>query len=326
MMRLSAIPFRTSVLAAALGIAACSGGGGGGALATGKGEGSATGPVAVKSSSDATPEGAYNGTLRDATSQAKMQLVILENGELWGVYGQDDSSTFWIDGFSHGKAVAQARSMRIDDLRDYGNLSPASAPMEARYDGSARTLSGTIAGPDGDLALEAGAVTDGAIYEYRAPANPAKLAGSWPLQSLRHGAGSVSIHADGGLHAAVIGGCEAHGSALPRPSGKNVFDVRMTYGPLCEEPGKQVAGIGVVYPVPGSALQLVIAVTDTEREFGDLLLAGPPPTVQSDAAPEGAAPAPGAPAGAAASAPMNLTPSATAPAPPSLPMSFRPRH
>ena len=145
----------------------------------------------MKSFSTASPEGAYNGTLRDATSQAQMQLVILENGEFWAVYGQDDSSTFWVDGFTHGKAVSQAGSVRIDDLRDFGHLPPTSAPMNGRYDDSANALSGTITGPDGDIAIEAGRVTDGALYEYHAPADPVQLAGLWGMQSMRHGAGTL---------------------------------------------------------------------------------------------------------------------------------------
>ncbi len=316
MLRLSAIPFRTSVLAAVISVAACSGGGGGGS------SDSATSSTPVKSFSTATLEGAYNGTLRDATSQAQMQLVILENGEFWAVYGQDDSSTFWVDGFTHGKAVSQAGSVRIDDLRDFGHLPPTSAPMNGRYDDSANTLSGTITGPDGDIAIEAGRVTDGALYEYHAPADPVQLAGLWGMQSMRHGAGTLSIHADGGLHASSNQGCTAYGSAKPRSSGRNVFDVQMTYGPLCEEPDKQVSGVAVVYPMPGSALQLFIAVTDSEREFGDLLLAGAASPGPTDAPAPGAQPS-ASPALPPSPTPVDLAPLPPSPAPPSLSMSFR---
>ena len=165
---------------------------------------------------------------------------------------------------------------------------PLTIPWRTRF-------SGTIAASEGAIALDG--TPDTAPYDYNAAANPAQLSGLWKTESTHHGPGFLSIHADGGLFLSSDSGCTAYGSARPRASNKNVFDVQLTYGSLCMDSGSSATGVALAYPIPGSGAQLLLAVVNSGRTSGELVLGG--------SAPPAPATTPGAPIKPPAPAPPN---------------------
>jgi hypothetical protein len=65
--------------------------------------------------------------------------------------------------------------------------------------------------------------------------------------------------------------CTISGNVAPRPSGKNVFDVTLSFGAVCGN-WSNLAGTGVAlaYPV-GAQTQLLIAVTDNANQQGRVI-------------------------------------------------------
>lgn len=59
------------------------------------------------------------------------------------------------------------------------------------------------------------------------------------------------------------GGCSFSGTTTTRASGKNVFDIALTFGAApCRQPNHAMSGIALSYPVAGGKRQLVIAGND----------------------------------------------------------------
>ena len=50
-----------------------------------------------------TAEGAYAGTLGGNTSSTDFQLIVLESGEFWSLYGGQTSTDFNVAGFLQGE-------------------------------------------------------------------------------------------------------------------------------------------------------------------------------------------------------------------------------
>ena len=96
----------------------------------------------------------------------------------------------------------------------------------------------------------------------------AVIAGSWSLTTL-DGDGLTMNVQNNGSFTAVSSGCGFGGTVAPRASGKNVFDVQLTFGPApCALPGQRAAGIAVAYPLGNGRTQLLVAVVTPDRSAG----------------------------------------------------------
>ena len=59
------------------------------------------------------------------------------------------------------------------------------------------------------------------------------------------------------------------GSLTPRTSGKNVFNLAVTFGPApCYLPNKNANGIAITYALTNGKSQFVAAVIDDTRTYG----------------------------------------------------------
>ena len=73
------------------------------------------------------------------------------------------------------------------------------------------------------------------------------------------------------LSAVSSGGCRFTGTILPRPSGKNVFNVNIVFGAApCLLASQSSAGIGVFIPSGPGRGQLTVLVTDGARSVGEV--------------------------------------------------------
>lgn len=207
-------------LAAVAALSACGGGGGGDAGAP------VAPPTAVVNASN-TAQGIWDGTL---TGGFNASVAILENGETWGiyssgntlvgaVYGQTTSTNTTFAGNGLGFDFAQRRS---ESGTYTGNVSPKSTISFVTNDGT--RFSGSY-----DTA-------------YDQPASLANLAGSYSgfavTGTTQNPLLRVSISANGAINASVTSGnlsCAATGTATPRASGKNIFDIRLNFtGGFCD--------------------------------------------------------------------------------------------
>lgn len=189
----------------------------------------------------ASAEGAYEGTLTGGTSDA-FQLIILENG----------------DRFTSG------------DARDFGTVPSTSGSIASTFV-EGRSIEGTVSASGRTISFSGEASPEGS-YDYNAPATLETITGDWDLFGLDGSRVAVSIGANG-TFASASAGCSFSGAFAPRASGKNVFDVTVTFGPApCDLPGQTATGIGISsLPTGTGTNQLIVGLVDASRQLGIML-------------------------------------------------------
>ncbi len=219
----------TTVLASAL--AACGGGG--------------------DSASTIAAEGIWGGTTSGGTLTA---LIVLEDGETWGAYGNDNVSSP-AAGVLQGQ-LSTSGNVVSGSLRDVSLL--GSEPSNV-------SISGTTV-PKSSLNLLLGGTTSlNMTYDasYDTPASLATMAGTYTGTALSSDGideGSTVVLTQGGAistSSATATGCTGSGSVALRNSSKAVVNFSITF-----------SGTGCLFP-PGTVIQGVAQVTG-----GDLVVIG----------------------------------------------------
>lgn len=231
-------------------LSGCGGGGGGGGGAT-----------VAASTTVASPQGVYQGTF---SSGGTHHTLILENNQFYTIYGSTVAGAFTVEGFLQGNGNASGGNFTATDVKDAtaaGQLLTGS--LSATYTAS-NSLSGTLT-EGGNTVNFTGAGVVASVYDYNAPAGLNDIAGIWNTTSLQGYASTFNIAASGAF-TATSGACDFSGSFKPRASGKNVFDVTMTFGPApCILAGQTLTGIGIDFMLNNGKRQLMIAELDATR-------------------------------------------------------------
>lgn len=240
-----------SVLGCVALLAGCGGGGGGSTSTTTMG----------------TAEGVYSGTSTGGTSSA-FTLLILENGDYWNLYGTRTGSVLSVAGIVQGTGTSNNAAFTSSNAKDFGSIPAVSATVSATYNTTAQTITGTLSATGGVISFTGGPAT-GSLYNYSTPATLSSLSGAWTVTSTSGESIAINVAPAGTFTAVGISGCSFSGTATPRPSGKNVFNTTMTFGPApCGLPNQTASGIAVVYPLTSGQTQVVFAQVDSTRSFG----------------------------------------------------------
>lgn len=176
-----------------------------------------TAPVA------ATAEGFWVG---NSSTGVRTALAILENGETWGVYASSTS----ILGALYGNTTSNGTSL-TGAGSDF-NI-PSRSVSSATYSGSYTPKAKINVNTSGGISFAGTYDTD-----YDRPASLTSVAGNFSGQGVSGSSPvqgvSVNISSTGVVTVPSTLGCSASGSIAPRPSGKNVFNVSMTFfGAAC---------------------------------------------------------------------------------------------
>lgn len=202
---------RLTALAAALVLSACGGGGGG----------DVDGTTTTPTTTTASAEGFWVGTTAKGTT---VNLAILENGETWGLYGNSSSLTGAVYGITSTSGTSLSGS-------GYG------FDFVTRTSGSG-TYTGNVTTKD-RISMN---VSDGTILtgtydpSYEQPASVASVAGTytgWAVTgSIDPQATTVVVDVNGNISSSFVSGsltCTTSGTATPRASGKNIFNLQLTF-------------------------------------------------------------------------------------------------
>lgn len=214
-----------------------------------------------------SPEGAYSGTLVGSPS-TDFRLLTLENNEFWTLYGTEVVDGFGVAGFVQGSGSASSSGYSSSNVRDFGFSPARAATMSASYNAPAGTISGTF-NNSGALVSFSGNRIPATTYSYDAPASLAAVVGPWSLEALTGETVAFTVAADGGVTGSTSLACSFTGTLVPRPSGKNVFNLSIAFGPApCPLPNQTASGIGLSIPLVGGGRQLIVAATNAARTEG----------------------------------------------------------
>ena len=235
-----------------LALAGCGGGGGGG------GNGGGGGASAAPSG---TAEGAYFGTLSDGRQHYSL---VLENGQFYTLYGSSSANIFAVNGFLQGNGNSNNGSFSATDVKDAAaNGSVSAATLSASYVAGS-SLNGSLT-EGANVVTFTGTPIPNTVYVYNAAASLSSITGTWNLTSLRGFPVTLNIAA-AGTFTATSSGCAFTGTIKPRSSGKNVFDVNLTYGAApCILAGASLSGIAISYTIGTGQQELAIAAIDQAR-------------------------------------------------------------
>lgn len=242
----------------AITLAACGGGGSGGTPVT----------TAAPAPAPAAPvQGAFQGALTGSTS-SQFQLLALDNGAFWAMYGIPSGNEFLVRGFIQGTATQSNGSLASTDVKDFGTNPPLAGNMTGSI--SATTISGAVGTTSGSVGFNGTAITPAnSTYDYNTAANLTSITGSWALSGLDGTTAVVTIGTNGAFSGSNAG-CSISGTIVPRASGKNVFDVSVVSGTSpCLAPGSTSTGIAVTYLLTGSTTrELIVAGVNGARTSG----------------------------------------------------------
>ena len=203
----------------------------------------------------ATAEGFWEGP---ASTGVSVALAVLETGETWGVYTSSGS----IVGALYGSTTSSGTTLSGSG-KDFN--------IPSRTVGSG-TYSGTFAAKSSiNVTTSTGSTLSGTYKTaYDQPASLAALAGTFsgvgvsgasPVQTV-----SVTIASSGTITVPASLGCSAAGTATPRPSGKNIFDVAMTFtGSNCAL-GNGASTTGIAYYEAATGRVLVMAMNAAKSD------------------------------------------------------------
>ncbi len=208
----------------------------------------------------ASAEGFWNGTTSTGYTGS---IVVLENGETWGYYVLGNI----LYGALYGVTATSANSLSGSGA-DF-NLATR-VVTQGTYSGSFREQS-TIS-----LSTSLGTTFTG-VYgtTYSTPASLTTLAGVFAGQALTGKtapqAATVTITATGQLSIPASLGCSTAGTVAPRSSGKNIFDLNLTFtGSSCAL-GNGSTAKGILY-YDSASKQILAMGMNTAKTDGFIAL------------------------------------------------------
>ena len=190
----------------------------------------------------------------NSSAGTTINAVILETGELWSISSLNGT----VYGLDHGTVTLSGASYYSSGTSYAGNITEYNIPNGAVTPGS---ISGTFVPQTSLNATSAFAeATFSATYStaYDTPASLSALAGTYSHADYNGNPVSVSVNATGAFSGSS-GSCTFSGTATPRSSGKNVFNIAATFnGGSCALGTKTVNGVGIL-TVSGSVKQFTVA-------------------------------------------------------------------
>lgn len=220
-----------------------------------------------------TGDGLYGGTLTGTDSNT-FRILVLENNEIWVFVGDGAAGSFSPQGFIEGPATFENGAIVSSSLRDfrYGALSGSNvATASGAYSEADRALSLRIAYSMVTFTLN-GAVVPSGEYNYNLPASLAEVTGSWGLSASGLEAVGLTISPSGAATGSTGSGCAFSGMFKARSSGRNVFDVTLTFtaAQSCVLSGQTVSGVALVLARTSGGNRLTMAFRNGSRTTGYL--------------------------------------------------------
>ncbi|MBI3479494.1 MAG: hypothetical protein HY016_03925 [Nitrosomonadales bacterium] len=210
--------------------------------------------------SNTPTESVIQGYYQGSTSKSKTSdLVILEDGSFWQIYGSMSGPAFNVQGVITGSTSAGNGNFSLT-AKDFP--APGTSPVQANGGGTytVTTLLGSIT-ENGQTTTLSAVVPVSSSFNYNSAANLPSIVGSWPGTFLNGDIGRIDVATDGTFTVSSTSGCSATGLIKPRANGKNVFDISLILGAsACASPNLAMSGIALTYPSSNFTNRLIVGL------------------------------------------------------------------
>lgn len=230
-------------------------------------------PTSLSSSAPAAIETIFQGVFQGTASNGKTeQAIVLEDGSFWNIWGVPSGAALAVQGISTGSATASNGTFSIS-FKDFP--APGTSPVNGQGSGtySQSNFVGTTTENGATSSFNLIAPVQ-VTYDYNVAANLTSLSGSWSGSLLNGETATINILASGALAGTSSLGCTFTGTAIPRPSGKNVFNFSLTFGGSpCVAANQTASGIGLTYPLSDGKNQLIAGLVNPSQTFASVFFA-----------------------------------------------------
>lgn len=212
------------------------------------------------------PFGAQGGWSGTSSGGGSVAVLVLEDGSTWAYAGTETASGVVVDTLVQGTLQANGSSLTGGDMRGFDLESGEVVTMTASGSFSATNLSLTVSAA-GNTDTVTASPAPSANYDYNRAAQLSALVGSWPGFFTTGDDGTITVQSNGQFSSTTSVGCAITGTATPRPSGKNVFNISVTFGPTpCLLPNGTASGVAVITHPTATSSELSVLVTTAARD------------------------------------------------------------
>jgi hypothetical protein len=223
--------------------------------------GSSASNTGTPTSTPGQAQGVYDGS---ASTGTNFESIVLPNDQLYAIYGSVSGNVFLVCGLitGQGASASGTYTANVTDFDDCtGSLVAITGSVTASYMAGS-SLNGSLT-ENGNTITFTGTAPAGSLFNYNGAASISDITGSWTGAVLGGESVTVTIGSDGSVSGSGSSGCSFSGTVTPDSSGKNFFDVSITYGGApCTFPNQSGSGIAVDYLLSdGVTRQLIAAAT-----------------------------------------------------------------
>jgi hypothetical protein len=224
------------------------------------------------------PSGQAQGVYEDSLSTGySFETIVLPNDNFYALYGTFSGDTFFITGFVFGSG-AESDANFSGSMTDfeYPGTPVGTASLSATFVAGA-SLKGSLT--EGTLnETFTATVPSTTQFNYNAAAQASSIAGSWNGNLLDGESAAVSIDGSGNVTGLSSLGCSFSGTAEPDSSGKNFYDISLTFGGSpCVAAGQSATGVGIVETLSDGTLQVLAGLKNSGNTLATVFVGTPAP-------------------------------------------------
>ncbi len=202
-------------------------------------------------------QGVYSGT---ASSGYSFSTIVLPNDKFFGIYGTVTGNLLSVYGMVAGQGTSGNDSLTAN-VTDYFYTGQTFTDTLTATDVPGQSVSGTIT-ESGTAITFNGTALASSSFNYNSAASVSAISGTWNGALLDGVTTTVTINSNGTVGGSSSG-CSFSGTVAADSSGKNFYDVSITFGASpCAFPNQTATGVGVYYLLSdGVTHQLLAGVT-----------------------------------------------------------------
>ena len=212
-------------------------------------------------------QGVYEGS---TSTGLTFDGIILPTDKFYAIYGTTSNNAFFVCGMATGPGSSASGKYNATETDfDYcgGSLSVFNGTVGATYvPGS--SINGSIT-EGGSSDTFSGTAPSNSLFNYNSAASLSAISGSWSGSLTDGESAAVNIDSLGKVTGTSSDGCSFSATITPDNSGKDFFDVSLTFGSSpCSVPNQSATGIAVDYLLSDGVTNQLIAGVSSGNAFG----------------------------------------------------------